>query len=1423
VVCYLSAAYRSMRRFWKISKWTILFLLLLSGSVVIGIRVPAVQTWLAQRAADYLTDQLGAEVEVGSVTIDLWARLVLNNVYLEDQQGDTLAFIPALHVRSYAFDKPSGRLRIGSLQLDNPTIHIQRHKGEAALNYAFIVDYFSDTTAASKGDAMVNLKHVLIKNGRVRYTNQNRPIKETFGMDWNHLDFRSLDLEVNDLTSFGDTVQCQLTHMALFEKSGFELFDFQSLVSIRGGNVLLTGTQICTARTDLKGDLAFEFQSIDDFDFFEERVKMVHTFRDAAIHLGDLAYFSSDLKGCQQEIVLSGKVRGTIASLKGKNIRIQFNENSFFEGDFAMDGLPALQETFISLDIDRLTTNQIELEQIQLPPFDSLHYLATPSNFSALGQVNFAGNFTGFINDFVAFGTLNTDIGMVSSDISLRHDSATDNYFYKGNLATTAFDLGKFYGEKQLGPLTSNLEVEGSGLNLDRLDATFSGEIPAVYLNGYNYSNITADGAFRQRFFQGDIAINDPNMIMDFSGEIDFRPKDPLLRFVSNIDHLDLKQVNVLTQYPYSAVSGKVTVDSKGLELSKFEGLVMLDDVVYCTESTEYYLNHLEVQAKRTNGLTITLDSDIAEGSITGDFDVRTMHNSFLDIAGKILPSFKPPLQAHKAQKFDLALRIKDFSDIQGIFIPELNIAPNTRLQLEVDEYASNFQITLLSDSVSYENNSIKGLVLDARRPDDFLYMNLFTDHLLIGDDVLFSSFAIDTRSDKDTIYSSVVWGDTTTMHRGDLNGRFTIRDFDSFDYLTGNGFVVINNEKWSIQPGGSVRVDSTAIALDALHIRNGFQRIDAFGRLSEYEEDELTVFLRAFNLSSVNSFIGDETKLYGTLNGSASIRNVYKNSIINSDITLLDFKINEYGIGDLCLESGWDNSLKSLKVFGELEKANTVPLTFLGYYTPSNVSSPLDLWATVDQLDLAFINTFIGEDVLTMKGNATGKLKITGKPEAPNLNGDLLLANASIYVDYLHCSYKIKNKVGIRPDMFTFDYVPIEDMEGHKGTVLGQIMHTEFGKWNYDFNIDLLEPMLAMNTTEEQNPLYYGRAYATGFVNIFGVDDQIEFDMALRTEAGTSLAMPMNTTEELSLENFIRFVDSDTSKVEKPLDLSGIRLNMQLEITPQAQMEVIFDRAVGDVMKGSGRGNITMEINNLSTFNMYGSVELEKGDYLFTLKNLVNKEFVMKRGGTISWYGDPYGGELDLDAVYKVSASLYDIVPDVTTQSGQRVPVDLVMHMTGKMFNPAIAFGIELPTVDEIIRSRVNSVISTDQERNRQAFALLVLRRFVSPPNITTERTNTNTAFAENSTELLSSQISNWLSQISDDFNLGFNYRPGDEISNEEIALALSTQLFNERLSLSGNFGVSRGTSTNQNPSNVIGDVRLEYKIKMQKEKFDW
>ncbi|MFQ5335513.1 MAG: translocation/assembly module TamB domain-containing protein, partial [Flavobacteriales bacterium] len=248
------------------------------------------------------------------------------------------------------------------------------------------------------------------------------------------------------------------------------------------------------------------------------------------------------------------------------------------------------------------------------------------------------------------------------------------------------------------------------------------------------------------------------------------------------------------------------------------------------------------------------------------------------------------------------------------------------------------------------------------------------------------------------------------------------------------------------------------------------------------------------------------------------------------------------------------------------------------------------------------------------------------------------------------------------------------------------------------------------------------------------------------------------------------------------------------------------------DILKARGRGNIEMKITTLGDFNILGQYEIEDGDYLFTLQNIINKKFLLEKGGSITWNGDPYNATLDITALYKLKAPLYDILQDSSYK--KRVPVDCRLKMTGKLASPSIAFDIDLPKSDEKIQSDVASAIGTQEEMNKQVFTLLMLNRFKSPGGATSSANRVGIGSSTTS-ELLSNQLTNWLSQISNDFDIGVDYRPGDEISSQELDVALSTQLFNDRMILEGNIGMSDNNNTGVSGNNsVAGDFSLEYKI---------
>jgi hypothetical protein len=378
-----------------------------------------------------------------------------------------------------------------------------------------------------------------------------------------------------------------------------------------------------------------------------------------------------------------------------------------------------------------------------------------------------------------------------------------------------------------------------------------------------------------------------------------------------------------------------------------------------------------------------------------------------------------------------------------------------------------------------------------------------------------------------------------------------------------------------------------------------------------------------------------------------------------------------------------------------------------------------------------------------------------------------------------------------------------------------GTILHKGLKDWNYNV-WGTMDRMLVMNTTIKDNGLYYGKAYGTGDLELSGAEGRMEIVVDARTAAGTDIHFPIGGSTEVSPIGFVRFASSDTLGGEGPVvDLSGITLDLKVQVTPDARFELIFDPTVGDILSGSGRGNMEMSVSQSGDFSMRGQVEVSDGEYLFTLRNVINKRFQIQPGGRIVWYGDPFDAQLDLAAMYRVRAPLYDIMFEKNEAYRKRVPVDVVMYLRDKLLNPEIQFNINLPSVDESIRTQVNSVLTTEQEMNRQVFALIVLNRFVQPPAYNTGQGSPGAGGAlagTTTSELLSNQVSNWLSRLSNDFDLGVNYRPGDNITQDELALALSTQLFDERLLLSTNVGVQYGAQATNSGNTVLGDFQLEY-----------
>ncbi len=1381
------------------------------------IQLPPVQTWIVQKVGTALEKETGYEFEIGNVDIRFPTELVFKDVLVLDLNKDTLLNTKELSLRGVSNGFTEGNISARKVELIKPHVHLTILEGDSTSNLTPLLNYFSTSESDSSASTQVHFNHISIRNGHFAFHDENQQRIEQL-IDFNHLDLSNITVDINDFSAEGQQLDAVINSIRFKEDKGFQLTELNGHFSLREDSLQLQQFNLNTVQSELKGNLLFTGKQWSAYSNFNEEVYMKANFEASKLDFVDLSYFSRELIGLERVVEFEGRARGTVSNLKARDLYVKVDEHTWLRGNIDMTGLPDFQQTFIDATITEMNAVKKELDNIPLPPFDVPKTLQTPENFKQLGNIGFNGKFTGFVTDFVAFGTIKTSIGNIESDIELIEKG--ESFEYHGDLKTIKFDLGKFYSSKELGKITSSFVIDGKGLTRDDLDASVNGTIQSLSVKGYEYKRIKTSGNFKQNFFEGKLGIIDPNVQLTFDGIIDFTESVPYLDFTTQITHFNPRALNLVDISDYTSLSGDFRIQSRGLKLDNINGSLVGEDVLICTANSEYPLENLELDlSQNAVGKTFKLTSDLASGELKGKFNVDGLRAGIEAIIADAIPhiSNESSKKEHLPEDFELNLQIHNFELFSQLFIPELDLASGSRLILNMNDETREFEGTFTTDRIAYKEFVLDTLTVDISRPDESLYLTILTDRFSVGEKSQFNSVSLDMRNENDTIYSNLTWGETQDLLRGDLLVQSEIISNNTILTQLNGASIWFDQDEWQLQDTTEIDVIGDRIEIDMLNLAHEEQYIRLFGIISDNPDDLMSAVLQDVEIAFLNPVLANAgISQRGLATGNLNVRDLYGKTIISSDLNIIDYHLNDYLIGDIGAESDWDQKKRRLKIDGGITRDKLATINFEGFYNPDETDSPLDLVAELNSMPLAFLNGLITEGISNIDGAITGDIEITGQLAAPQLEGNAQFENASVKVDYLNTTYYLNEKAGIYPDMFTLDYIRINDEEDNSAYAVGTIIHDNFTNWNFDVYLDMEEqPFMCLNTNEDQNSLYYGKAFATGYVNIFGADSDLMIDVNVKTEKGTNISMPLGGSEEVAFEDFITFVDKDETEVEEqPVDLSGINMNLELDITPDASFKIIFDEVVGDEMSGRGKGHINMVINNLSSFNMYGDIFVQEGGYLFTLKNLINKEFEVEPGGKISWFGDPLAADIDLKAIYRLNTSLYDLMADESDQYKQRVPVNLIMNLDGKLLNPSIDFDIVLPSSDELTKTRVASAINTEQETNKQAFALLVLRRFVSPPDIA--KTNSSIGLAENSTELISAQLSNWLSQISDDFDIGVNYSPGDEISNEELAVALSTQLFNERLLLSGSFGVThaQNANTGDNPNSLIGDIRIEYKI---------
>jgi len=478
-----------------------------------------------------------------------------------------------------------------------------------------------------------------------------------------------------------------------------------------------------------------------------------------------------------------------------------------------------------------------------------------------------------------------------------------------------------------------------------------------------------------------------------------------------------------------------------------------------------------------------------------------------------------------------------------------------------------------------------------------------------------------------------------------------------------------------------------------------------------------------------------------------------------------------------------------------------------------------------MDKLRLNILEPYLAGVVSDLSGISSGSIRLTGTSRQPLFNGNIQVQKTSLKVDYLQTVYSFSDILDIKNNHLIFNDFEILDESGNSAVLNGRIRNNYLRDFNFDLSLDA-DNFRFLATRERHNPSYYGDAIASGIIRFSGSRGDLRLDATASTDRGTHIFIPVNKDRSIEENNFITFINSSGTVLPDPQEretekkITGFDFNMNLEISPDATTEIIFDPQVGDIMKGNGEGNIQLVMDPQGEFQMFGDYVIEDGEYLFTLQSIINKKLAVERGGTINWNGDPTGAVIDMHAIYNAKAAPSVLVPEAPEYLRKRMPVECHLIMTGNLLSPLISFDILMPTAEEETKNILRNAISTEEELTKQFLSLLVMNSFssISAYGNPESEGGTGAGMAGvTASESLSNLLSSWLSQISNDFDIGLNYRPGDDISSEQVEVALSTQIFDDRVSIHTNVDVSTEpspTAASPRTNSIAGDFDLDVKI---------
>ena len=1287
---------------------------------------------------------------------------------------------------------------------------------------------------------------VKLDSNNLKFDNDNNaPVKK--GIDYGHLDAREVTIHADKFYFDADSISGNLNDASLTEKSGLQLQKLNADFAYGKKGAFLKDFYLKTPGTELRNEASIRYVSLESLKNNSGKAEVNVVLQKSRVSVKDVLLFVPSLHtqpafaDGNSVLYIDSKIHGTIADLKIDKLQLKGLSNTNVDISGTINGLPQADALNANLSIRSLQTSK---KDVLLFVPDS----AFPQNLTIPDEMNVTGNIKGNKESFSTALQVQTNLGAATINADVKNLSDSINANYTADIETDQLDLGTLLQKKDmLGPVSASFTIKGSGLGKTTADATIDGLIKSAVIKQYIYHDLKLNGSIARQQAKVNAALKDPNISFSLDASANLAANSPSVKLVTTIDSIKTLPLHFTTDS--IVYRGKIDADFPVLNPDSLQGRLYVTNSLLVNNEQRIKMDTILIDAGHNDsGQYVHLESDVANAAIEGRYKLTQLGSIFQQA---IEPYFSVDKSdsAKQTTPYDFKVTAKVLNKpAVKTFIPVLRRMDSVTLSAHFsDDNGWNAQIN--APLFETETMKIHGLVATANA-ENSLRVNANVKLLSSGQNIILYNTTLKTLIKDNKIDFAVNIRDKADKNKYNLSGLFEQPEKGAYRFSIKPDSLLLNYDEWTIAKDNKIELSKETVLADNFNLSKNNQKF-SLNSQKQSAGSPLEVSFTDFKLETLTAFVQpDSTLIGGTLNGKAIVSDLPKQPVFTGDLSIADLNIKHDTAGNvkLLVNNKTANTYSAdITLTG---RGNDVKIS--GSYYAKQADNNLDMILDLKQLPLTTAEAFSDGAITKSSGSVNGRFTVKGKLDQPKINGDLNFVQAAFNPTKLGTRFAIDNeKLQVNEQGILFDKFTIKDSSGNEMTLNGTAATKNFINYNFDFTVRAND-FQASSSTKRNNKLFYGRLFFNTNLRVKGTElaPVVDGRLTVNDKTKFTVVLPQPDPGVENREGVVAFVDKDAPQNDSvvmkdnfdtlnTLPFKGADISVNIEIKKEAELTLIVDEGSGDFLNVHGEALLTTTVDPSGKIILAGSYELQEGTYQLTL-NILRRRFNIQKGSKIVWAGEPTQADVNIIAAYEVSTAPLDLVKNqlgnVTTAERntylQKLPFQVFLKMTGKLLQPKISFDVVLPENKDYnaepntvaaVRSQLEMLRMDEGELNKQVFALLLLNRFVAenPFNSSTS-TTTGTLVRQSASKLITEQLNRLAESLVKGVDLNFDvqssddYTTGERQDRTDLNVGVSKRLLNDRLTVTvgSNFELEGPQNSNQNSSNIAGNVALNYRL---------